>query len=201
MVVDLGAEFATGEGNDTLLGFSGVVGSDYNDTLISGPFTPWPRPDGQASTGELLGFGGNDLIVIAPGTYPEAVAGGDGDDTIVGSQSMDCTQFFIRANRGDDTILTSRRGACINGGHGNDTIHGNSGVDRVYAGAGNDTIFGRRGPDWFRAGPGSDHLHGNRGSDRLQGSDGISGNDTVSGGRGTDSCQADPGDAVTRCES
>jgi Ca2+-binding RTX toxin-like protein len=201
VVVDLGAGFATGEGNDTLIGISGVVGSDYNDTLISGPFSrPGPFPNGLGPSGELLGFGGNDLLVVAPGTFPEAVEGGDGDDTFVGSQSRHCN-FWIHGNRGNDTFSTSSRGSCINGGHGNDTIHGNSGADRVNAGPGNDTIFGRGGRDSFTAGSGSDHLHGNRGFDSLLATDGVSGNDTVAGGRGTDSCQADLGDAVTRCES
>ena len=126
---------------DSGSGIDGIIGSDYDDTLIG--FDGQGTGD-DAFTNQFWGRDGNDYIDGAGGDdelYGEAgddeIYGGDGDDTIDGGT-------------GDDTI---------DGGAGADDISAGSGDDIVYGGEGNDTIYGYEGSDTVDGGAGDDYIN------------------------------------------
>jgi Ca2+-binding RTX toxin-like protein len=93
VTVDMVSGTATGYGNDRLVGFSEIIGSDYSDTLIGGP--TW--------NGFLInGRGGDDVIYGHDGNSDSGdfLAGGPGDDEIYGLNGFD----LLRGNRGDDLL-------------------------------------------------------------------------------------------------
>lgn len=123
------------------------------------------------------------------GTFgDDTLQGTDGDDVICGLGGDDT----ITAGDGDDTVL---------GGDGDDVVDGEQGDDTLDGEGGDDLVRGGRGVDGLTGGDGADTLDGGRGDDTLDGVDGVEGNDALDGGLGADSCAADPGDAVTNCES
>lgn len=87
---------ASGEGSDTLAGFSEVYGSQYNDSLIG--------RDDNAGLEFLAGEGGSDQLSSGGGN--DRVDGGGGDDQIDGGPGIDA----LNGDQGGDTIL-SRDGA------------------------------------------------------------------------------------------
>jgi Ca2+-binding RTX toxin-like protein len=87
------------------------------------------------------GLGGNDTIsatALPAGVVSLGIDGGDGDDTILGSQ-------------GADILL---------GGAGDDTVTGDGGNDSAFLGAGNDRFF-------WSPGDGNDTIEGQDGTDAL----------------------------------
>ena len=125
MVVDLGAGTATGQGDDSVTGIERVDGSRFADSLIGGD-DPASLFGGygddrieitQGSESFASGDVGNDFLVIRTGElpaddpsdllWPSSISGGDGDDTLRGSEF------------GDD----------IYGGPGDDFLDGRGGVD------------------------------------------------------------------------
>nr|WP_321363987.1 Hint domain-containing protein [uncultured Celeribacter sp.] len=113
--VDLGTGTYSGgdaEG-DSGSGIDGLIGSDYDDTLIGF--------DGQSTDGEnaytniFYGGAGNDYLDGAGGD--DELYGGEGNDTIIGGAGAD----IIEGGAGDDTIYAGG-GDTITGGTGNDTI-------------------------------------------------------------------------------
>jgi hypothetical protein len=133
----------TGMGVDRLLGFEGILGSEFGDSLGAGQ-----TGDQQfGSTGDegrlgaiVYGFGGNDSI-----------RGWRADDTLVGGDGDD----GIFANLGNDLLA---------GQAGNDELRGEDGDDTLDGGAGNDFLIGGPGSDVETGGPGADafvhHLYG-----------------------------------------
>ncbi len=97
---------------------------------------------------DIFGNGGGDTIGIRDSvTQPTQLDGGNGADTIVGSQQADV----------------------IVGGPGNDRLSGRGGNDRIDGGLGNDAIAGGEGSDAIQGGVGSDHIAGGTGNDRILG--------------------------------
>jgi Ca2+-binding RTX toxin-like protein len=102
---------------------------------------------------DLLAGNGNDKVTVLPelkllvssdqlsGAY---VAGGGGNDTLVGSKSRD------RLDGGDGSDR-------VYGGSGNDLVLGGTGNDKLYGEAGNDTIKGNSGADTVDGGTGTDN--------------------------------------------
>ncbi len=127
--------------------------------------------EGPVREGDLIrGTPCDDRIVVpASVTY---VAGGAGDDTIVGARSA--------------AVIS---GPCEGGCHllvGSQTFEG---------GPGNDLVFGDRGNDTLRGNGGDDRLYGGIGDDALEGGPG---NDVLSGGFGADKIDGDEGDDYVR---
>lgn len=99
--------------NDTITGgIDGVIGSDYDDTLIGFDQEGTEAPD--VFTNEFWGRGGNDRIEGRGGN--DRLYGGDGDDTISGGEGCDVI------DGGDDRDL-------LTGITAGDTIYGGSGGD------------------------------------------------------------------------
>lgn len=74
----------------------------------------------------ISGTSGNDRIDCSNAPKQQAIFGGSGNDTIIGSRFND----GIRGQQGNDTI---------SGGGGNDFLIGNAGFDSCDGGSGTDT--------------------------------------------------------------
>lgn len=81
-----------------------------------------------------------------------AINGGNGNDTLYGSQFGD----RIDGGNGNDRILA---------GAGNDTVFGGNGKDFLDGGVGNDSLDGGNGDDTFRGSAGADRFVGGAGFD------------------------------------
>jgi Ca2+-binding RTX toxin-like protein len=95
----------------------------------------------------ISGYGGNDLITVAPGIPAifadagagnDTILGGDGNDTLLGNTGAD----HIDGGAGDDNISAGSGNDYVLGGTGNDTLAGNDGIDTLSGAAGNDQLFG-----------------------------------------------------------
>jgi len=95
-------------------GIDGVIGSNYNDTLIG--FDAQGTHPSDTFSNQFWGNGGNDTI-----------QGGGGDDFIDGGADHD----HLHGGAGNDIIY---------GGSGNDTIIGGAGADKLYGGDDRDTF-------------------------------------------------------------
>ena len=172
--------------NDTIIqGIDGVVGSEYDDTLVG--FDQEGTSPGDTFTNELFGGGGDDHIegrggndLLDGGTGDDTIDGGDGDDTISGGDGED----VLSGGAGDDTI---------DGGEGADTIDGGDGDDTIVGGLGSDTILGGAGDDYLDGGTGGDYIDGGEGDDTIIGTTGV---DTLLGGSGDDVIDAGNNDDV-----
>lgn len=166
VTVDLSAGTATGDGDDSLSGISGVAGSPFDDNLL-----------GDAADNFLDGDAGNDLI-----------DGGDGDDMFVGRAGDDTFHggpgAFDRIDFRAKVPITLNLQSGTVVGEGNDQVDGIEGAgatnknDVLTGDEGTDYLVGRGGPDRISGADGDDFLHGKGGRDR------------VDGGRGTDACRS-----------
>ena len=204
--VDLEAETATGEGDDTVIGVENVVGSSHDDTLA-----------GDAGANVIDGGSGDDSI--SGGGGGDTLSGGAGDDLVDGGSGDD----VLGGGSGDDTILGGSGDDTIDGGTGDDTIDGGAGDDLILGGAGDDTIEGGTGFDTLdysnattgmnvdlaagtATGMGEDSIsgiervQGSAHSDTITGDDnanvllGGAGSDVLSGGLGDDTLEGGEGD-------
>jgi len=83
----------------------------------------------------VAGGAGNDRIDLSPATSDRAyVSGGDGDDTLIGSEGHD----LLSGDGGTDSILA---------GGGNDIVSGDSGASKFTGVGGNDFLDGGAGID------------------------------------------------------
>ena len=115
--------------------------------------------------------------------------GKDLDNTIDASQYSD-GKVFVDGGEGDDTIIGSQGNDLLLGGQGNDSIRGEGGNDLITGAAGNDVLEGNAGHDILVGNQGDDLLRGDAGNDLLVGSEG---DDTLYGGAGTDNLSGNSG--------
>jgi Ca2+-binding RTX toxin-like protein len=93
---------------------------------------------------QVTAFAGNDRVDLSALAIPSGVSGGDGNDTLIGSQAGDtldggnANDSLIGAN-GNDLLLGGSGHDNLNGNNGNDTLDGGIGPDRLSGGAGIDT--------------------------------------------------------------
>jgi len=184
---------ATGQGNDTIVSVSKVVGSRGNDTIV-----------GAGGTGCLIyGLDGDDRLSSA-GDGCEFRAS-RGNDTITGSNGKDLIEPDDQGTAYNDIVHAGGGDDVIRGDGGNDLMDGGDGTDLVdYApftatplqvnlangsvtGAGTDTLVATES---FRGGTGNDTIRGSDGPDVI---DGYSGNDTIIGGPGDDRIDGNAG--------
>lgn len=103
-----------------------------------GPFVPCvvgPGVEQDATT--VTGTNADDTIDCTNASPGKTITGGDGNDTITGTQFNDA----IDGGNGNDTISGGPGDDVIEGGNGNDTLTGGPGDDLVTdVGDGNDTI-------------------------------------------------------------
>ncbi|MBU2890978.1 Hint domain-containing protein [Celeribacter halophilus] len=125
---------------DSGSGIDGIIGSDFNDTLI-----------------------GFDSEGTGDDAFTNQFWGGDGDDYIDGAGGDD----ELYGEAGNDTIYGGDGDDTIDGGTGDDTIDGGAGADDISAGSGNDTVFGGDGDDTIYGYEGSDTVDGGDGDDYI----------------------------------
>lgn len=192
--VDLGGNTTSGgdADNDQLFSVDGIIGSDYDDTLV--------------------GF--DDQLLTGDGAYTNEFYGGRGDDTLDGKRGDDILHgeagddtFIIEDWAGNDEIvggeteennggdridatavtndltvtMTSAEDGTIFDGH--DTTQFSE-IERVDLGAGDDTVTGSNQGDRINTGAGNDHIDGGAGDDVIDAGDG---DDTMLAGYGLDS--------------
>lgn len=151
-----------------------------------------------------LGQGGNDTFV---GVFNDTVIGGDGDDTVRGSDPGTLRYpgvgaSYVDGGSGNDSILMQNGFNTLIGGSGNDTIYGGIGRDMILGDLAtgdaiearlscNDVLDGDGGDDTIFGGAGDDSISGGDGADIILGGDG---KDMVDGGEGSDQLSGDDGD-------
>jgi serralysin len=173
--VDLGILIAqdTGEGFDTLIGIEGVVGSDFDDTLIGNAQANalWGNLGadtlrGGAGDDYLSGDGGADSL--DGGVGADEMHGGSQDDTYyvdnVGDRAVEA------AGGGSDTVVTaitytlaagseieivrmadvaSTAALNLTGNAFGNSLFGNAGINRLNGGLGVDEMVGYGGNDFY----------------------------------------------------
>jgi hypothetical protein len=127
----------------------------------------------------ILAGGGNDVVTLGPGVGAAYVLGGEGNDTITGSDGADT----LSGSGGNDLLFGGSGDDRLGGGTGKDVLVGGIGRDRLYGDAGNDVITGGAGVDRMYGGADHDVLSGESSNDKVYGQDG---NDTIYGGNGSD---------------
>jgi len=178
----------TGSGGDaegdTLIGIEGLVGSAFDDVLISGPDRGGlDGGDGndtlvggaayddvaggagndviQGTTGYLSAYGGtgDDVMTGSVDNY-NFLEGGDGNDLIIGGQ---LTDYLADVDGGDDTMY---------GGDGDDTMVDYAGTARMFGEGGNDFMTSSAATSLLDGGDGDDTLFATAGGNTLHGGDG-----------------------------
>jgi Ca2+-binding RTX toxin-like protein len=214
--VDLAAGTASGAaGNDTLINFSQIRGSAYNDTLLGSDSTQSERFEGLAGDDSIDGRGGFDDVAydrstsavnvnLATGTASDGFGGTDTLSHIEGIRGSAYHDVLTGGLAANGTSVSDGLIERFIGNAGNDTIDGGQGYDRVdYTTSPNgvivtlnDTLEGSAS-DGFGGTDTLRHIEGVRGSaynDTLTGSDsatfesfeGREGNDQIDGKGGVD---------------
>lgn len=208
----VGAQNTLGAGVDSIVGFEGLEGSRYDDTLR-----------GNNVSNEIDGGAGNDLIFSGAGS--DILIGGVGNDTL---NSAGQTSDLLIGGEGDDLLETSGGGNTLVGGAGIDTISfstvagavtidltagtaqqdgsttsdsfsqvenatGGAGADHIIGDAAANVLDGLGGADDIRAGEGADSIIGGAGADTLRGDAGA---DTIDGGADADDIRGGDDDDV-----
>lgn len=139
-----------------------------------------------AGVDAVFGGGGDDRIYSSSYAAGTTVAGGTGDDVLVGHVSAaltDCTAG-CHLGLGSQTFDGGPGDDVVYGERGNDVLNGNEGQDRLYGGIGDDTVNGGDDGDLLSGGWGGDSVDGEAGNDYVRG-DGSADEIEDSGG-GTD---------------
>ena len=156
VTVDLSTAIGTatgGDGNDTLINITDVVGSIFNDELTGNGGNNLLQ--GNAGEDKLTGGGGNDIL--NGGAGGDELIGGAGNDTAVYAQDTVGVAVDLAAQTAGgvgseaalDTLSSIEN---VLGGTGNDTLTGSAGVNSLSGGGGDDTLnrTGRRRPSQRR---------------------------------------------------
>jgi Ca2+-binding RTX toxin-like protein len=160
-------------GASTIIGFSGLIGSSGNDTLI-----------GDSLTNVLQGGAGNDSLDGGDGIDMASYAG-----AFAGVVVDLNTANQVTGSAGNDTLVNiegvigSNHADTLTGNGGANSIIGLDGSDILSGGGGTDTLDGGNGNDLIDGGNDADSLSGGTGADTLTGG---AGNDTLDGGNGSD---------------
>jgi len=162
VTVDLrvnGPQTSEGDANgDTLLDISTLVGSRFDDTLVS------------AETGSTLSGGTGDDTLLA----------GAGADTLNGNEGND-TASFANSTLGVNVDL-SLTGAQVSAGDANgDSL---SGIENLTGSDYDDQLIGNTSANILRGGAGDDILSGGAGADTLDGGAGLNTADYASSAAG-----------------
>ncbi|WP_203544714.1 FecR domain-containing protein [Desulfovibrio sp. JC022] len=153
--VDLVAGTVTGgSGNDTVLNFEHVVGSEHADTIAGNDENN--TLEGKGGDDSLSGGGGDDRIYGGAGD--DRIDGGDGNDfydhgfTSSGAE-IDLAAGTVSSDEGEDTLISIENAY---GSSEGDTITGSAERNMIYGQDGDDTIIGGAGADMLDGGLGND---------------------------------------------
>lgn len=181
MTIDLGMQFATGYGSDTIVGCEDAEGAATFANTFFGTSGPNTMIGGSAADTFSMKSGDDTAY---PNGGADSVDAGSGDDTINGSIGDGDADTYTGGD-GTDTInldsnpmpaAVSLDDAANDGVEGEgDNVH--SDIENVTTGAEDDTITGSSGTNVLDGGPGNDTVEGMGGGDTLYGG---TGTDTVS---------------------
>ncbi len=191
-----GDRLSGGEGDDTINGGRGVdrlfESADVDFTLTNMSLTGLGSDRIQAmEIAQLTGGASANVIDVSAFSGFRGftqLRGGDGNDSIIGSQMRD----VILGGDGNDTLLGKEGDDTLRGEDGHDGLSGFDGNDVLDGGRGFDQGFGGLGDDTLTGGAAVDTLIGGDGDDNISGNDGT---DTLVGGTGNN--DASIGDVIT----
>ena len=186
---DLGFQSASGDGQDTLLGFEHLSGSAHADKLIG---------DGAANA--LAGGEGNDTLTGLGGN--DALQGGGGSDNAAYGSAPGPINADLRASsvtgEGNDALGSVE--GIIGSPHG-DTLAGDANSNRLDGAGGTDTVSFAASPALVDAGLGTGVVTGD-GADTLlsvENAIGSSHDDSIAGTAGDNAIAGGPGnDTIAR---
>lgn len=168
---DVGDYLAGNNGADTLQSNGAAVTADLTNvrdltivgTTLSGVF----EDNLTAPLFGLLVYGSNepDRIDASASSFAVTVSGGDGADTIIGSQYPD----LIFGDSGNDSIDGGGSIEIVVGYVLGDAIYGGDGDDRLLGDDGSDFLSGEAGNDYLDNGDTRGRLDGGLGDDTLDG--------------------------------
>ncbi|MFN7097627.1 MAG: beta strand repeat-containing protein [Gammaproteobacteria bacterium] len=190
VTINLFTGTATGDGTDILTTIENIIGSSYNDTIISDNSTTSNVFDGGSGT-DLLSYANvsaNMVVHLDTGTITgrgtdlvsgiENVTGGSGNDQFFGDGNDNLFTGGLgndtyTGNAGIDTVSyadsTAAINAALSAGAGTATGYGSdvfaSGIERIIGSNFNDTFTGGTGDQTFAGGLGNDTLIGGGGND------------------------------------
>ncbi|HEX4669219.1 MAG TPA: calcium-binding protein [Solirubrobacterales bacterium] len=127
--------------------------------------------EGPATVGNTTYGTPCDDVIVAPAAV-DAVKGGGGDDTILGSVTTAASgspETGLHLEVGSQTFEGGPGNDIVYGDRGNDTLRGNGGNDRLYGGIGDDVLEGGEGDDLLAGGFGADKIDGQAGNDYVRG--------------------------------
>ena len=177
--------------------FGGNVRVVEYDTTLFNEIAHWDLATWSTTTSANGRYGDN-LLATADGRFLITTDPDKGSITLIDTQSD-------HGGDGDDTITGSDQADALRGGAGHDVLYGRGGQDTLDGETGNDHIYGQSpsggpdGADVINGGDGSDYLQGNAGNDTIDGGDGsdrINGgadNDSIVGGLGNDTINGNLG--------
>lgn len=135
---------------------SGGSGGDDDPITATGctELTPGDayQCDGVTSLNADAGDGDDQLFAGGLVTITATLAGGTGDDRLLGGARDDT----LNLGAGDDGGFGGGGNDTVNGDDGQDSLGGGDGNDSVNGGSGDDGVFGGDGADTVRGGPGID---------------------------------------------
>jgi Ca2+-binding RTX toxin-like protein len=197
----LGIEGTKFAGNDMAVGTNGVSfeGTHTLDVTLHDPVSLIVLSGGRPAdliTGQG-GFGTgtptSTALSVGGKGGPDDLTGGLGDDRL---GALPHRPSIVRGGDGNDHLFGS---GTLDGGPGNDRLFAFADDDTLLGGPGADVLTGNKGNDTLTGGPGQDVLSGNEADDTLYTRDGEA--DTLDGGNGSDQAQIDTGlDQVKKVE-
>ena len=165
------------------------------DVSLPVPYTGTGDPNDFDTAGSGLAS----TTPVASGSHAGHIHGGNGNDTLVGSDSAETIEAgggvdIVYGRGGNDTINGEGGGdVSLYGQAGNDTIQGGPGADQIFGGSGDDTIYGYESGSDGGSGAnadGADTIYGGSGVDTIRGNNA---NDLIIGGYGADNVTGGPG--------
>jgi hemolysin type calcium-binding protein len=180
-----------GDGNDVA-----VVSEELRDKPCICRFSGGPGNDRLTAAGVLAGGDGDDLLVGGSGfdSFKEGGTRPNGSDVILGGGGGDTVSYVgrrgpVRADLEGDRD-DGQAGERDRIGADVERLFGGKRDDRLAGNGGSNGIFGKGGADRIQAGRGSDYINGGSGADRIDAGPGI---DEVVGGPGADRIDPGPG--------
>jgi len=139
---------------DTLFNIQSIIGSKFNDTMISGHEAN--VFDGGKGNDDLS-YAASDAAVSVNLATGDAHGGYAEGDSIINFENLVGSNF-------NDTLIGSTGNNRLDGGQGDDQLNGGGGNDTLLGNVGNDTIVAGSGTQSINGGSGNDTMDGGQGS-------------------------------------
>ena len=145
VTVALGAGTSSGvAGNDSFLGFEGIIGSAGNDSLVGDAQDNWISSGEGGDT--MAGLAGNDTLVGGASSWADNWANG-----------WLAYRDWADYSAAGGAVTVSLAANTVTGAAGNDSLNG---IENIRGGNGDDSILGNGTDNWLEGGLGNDTLDG-----------------------------------------